>query len=531
MAAGSSGNSKDNPYGLVEPGVLLTGTLTDAPPNVYLKDGKFTGFDNDLLVAVAKKLNLKVEFVGTEFSSLLTQVARGKFDVGSSSISITEERKQTVDFTNRYDFGYLGLIAPAGSPVKSFNDLAGKRVAVVQGTVQDDYATRKKLNPVRVNDYNAALNQLRTGGAAAWIAPAEIGEKSAKESGGKLAAVDSVLDPGGMAYAVAPGNNALREALNKGLDEVIADGTWLKLQKQYYPGRAIPKEFVPGSGKGSIEKPTSNRASSASGSSLGSVWSAFFDFNAMKKAFPDLLKVGLPNTLILAVTSGVIGTILGLLLAVAGLSRHRWLRWPARVYTDIFRGLPAAVTILLIGVGFAPLGIELWGPNPYPLGILALSLIASAYIGEIFRSGIQSVDKGQNEAARAIGFSSGASMRLVVIPQGIRRVLPALVNQFIALIKDSSLIYFLGLLASQRELFRIGADAAANSGNQSALVLAGLFYLAITVPLTHYVNHIDKRLREGKPVKQDPDEQAPSGAESRGIAGATDSETQKQVQA
>lgn len=72
MAAGSSSNSKDNPYGLVEPGVLLTGTLTDAPPNVYLKDGKFTGFDNDLLVAVAKKLNLKVEFVGTEFSSLLT---------------------------------------------------------------------------------------------------------------------------------------------------------------------------------------------------------------------------------------------------------------------------------------------------------------------------------------------------------------------------------------------------------------------------------------------------------------------------
>ncbi|MFT4135804.1 amino acid ABC transporter permease [Microbacterium sp.] len=231
---------------------------------------------------------------------------------------------------------------------------------------------------------------------------------------------------------------------------------------------------------------------------LTNLWETFFDFEAMKAAFPELLTVGLPNTLILALASGVIGTLLGMLLAVAGLSRHRWLRWPARVYTDVFRGLPAVVTILLIGVGLSPLGMQIWGPNPYPLGILALSLIASAYIGEIFRSGIQSVDAGQMEASRALGFSHGSAMRLVVIPQGVRRVLPALVNQFIALIKESSLIYFLGLLASQRELFRIGQDAAANTGNQSALVLAGLFYLAITVPLTHAVNAIDKRLREGR---------------------------------
>jgi polar amino acid transport system permease protein/polar amino acid transport system substrate-binding protein len=233
---------------------------------------------------------------------------------------------------------------------------------------------------------------------------------------------------------------------------------------------------------------------------LITVWETFFDFDAMRAALPELLAVGLPNTLILAVSSGIVGTVLGMLLAVAGMSRRRWLRWPARIYTDVLRGLPAAVTILLIGVGFAPLGLMVWGPNPYPFGILALGLIAGAYIGEIFRSGIQSVDAGQAEAARAIGFSGGAAMRLVIIPQGVRRVLPALVNQLIALIKDSSLIYFLGLLASQRELFRIGQDAAANTGNQSALVLAGLFYLAITIPLTHVVNAIDRRLREGRRV-------------------------------
>jgi len=224
----------------------------------------------------------------------------------------------------------------------------------------------------------------------------------------------------------------------------------------------------------------------------------FFDLDAMREALPDLLRVGLPNTLVLALTSALIGSVLGMVLAVCGLSHRRSLRWPARVFTDIFRGLPAAVTILLIGVGLSPVGLQIWGPNPYPLGILALSLIASAYIGEIFRSGIQSVDVGQLEAARALGFSRPSGMRLVVIPQGVRRVLPALVNQFIALVKESSLVYFLGLLASQRDLFRIGQDAAANTGNQSALVLAGLFYLLITVPLTHVVNAVDRRLRDGR---------------------------------
>lgn len=233
---------------------------------------------------------------------------------------------------------------------------------------------------------------------------------------------------------------------------------------------------------------------------LRTVWQTFFDLDAMREALPDMLKVGLRNTLVLAIASAVLGTVLGLLLAMAGLARTRWLRWPARVYTDLFRGLPVAVTILLVGVGLAPVGLALWGPNPYPLGILALGLVAAAYMGEIFRSGIQSIEAGQLEASRALGFSHRQAMRLVIVPQGVRRVLPAWVNQLIALIKDSSLVYFLGLLASQRELFRIGQDYAANTGNASGLVLAGLVYLVITVPLTHAVNAVDRRLREGRPA-------------------------------
>ncbi|MEU6076338.1 ABC transporter substrate-binding protein [Micromonospora sp. NPDC047074] len=240
--------SADNPYGLLQPGVLRAGTLTDAPPNVYLKDGKFTGFDNDLLTAVAAKVGLKVEFVGTDFSALLAQVNNRKFDIGSSSITITEARKKTVDFGNGYDFGHFGLDVPAGSSITGFDQLAGKRVVVVQGTVQDDYATGEGLDPVRVPDYNGAINQLKAGTADAWIAPAEIGDKSAADSAGKIKVAAKLLSPAPTAYAFAKGNDKLREALDKGLDEVIADGTWSRLQAQYYPGRPIPADFRPGSG-------------------------------------------------------------------------------------------------------------------------------------------------------------------------------------------------------------------------------------------------------------------------------------------
>ena len=252
---------------------------------------------------------------------------------------------------------------------------------------------------------------------------------------------------------------------------------------------------------------------------LDNLVATFLDFDAMWQVFPQLLGVGLVNTLVISIAATVIGVVLGMIIAIMGISRSRWLRVPARIYTDIFRGLPAILTILLIGQGFARASQQVFGPSPYPLGILALSLIASAYIGEIFRAGIQSVDRGQLEACRALGMSYGNAMRLVVVPQGVRRVLPALVNQFIAIVKDSSLVYFLGLLVSERELFRVGQDAAVLTGNLSPLVMAGLFYLIITVPLTHLVNYFDDRFRTGRRKPTPPksgldevEEQQPQGA-------------------
>lgn len=247
---------------------------------------------------------------------------------------------------------------------------------------------------------------------------------------------------------------------------------------------------------------------------MNSLLQNFFNGHLIWSTLGDLFSYGLKNTLILSIASMLIGSAIGMVLATMGISRSAWLRLPARIYTDIFRGLPAALTILMVGEGIFSAQVS-WLTSPYPVAILALSLMSGAYLGEIFRSGIQSVDKGQGEASRALGLTHGQALRLVIIPQGVRRVLPALVNQFIAIIKDSSLVYFLGLVTTQRELFRIGEDASVSTGNLSPLLATGLCYLLLTVPLTHLVNYVDKRLREGRRPVVEPDE--PSLADPAGV--------------
>ena len=501
---------------LITPGTLTVGTLSDAPPSVCINSaGQFTGFDNELLRAVADKLGLKITFVGTDFSGLLAQTASRRFDAGSSSITTTEARRRTVGFTNGYDFGYFSLVVPAGSPITGFDQLgATQRIGVVQGTVQEAYVIDTLgLQPVKFPDYNTVYASLKTKQIDAWVAPSQQAQGTVKQGDPATIVENTFSLENFVAYAVAKENTPLINALNAGLDAVIADGTWSRLYSEWVP-RALPPGWKPGSKAAALPAlpdfaAMAARAGPAAAgvvadkSVLSQLRESFLDWELYKKAIPDLLKTGLPNTLLLTVSAAVIGLLLGLVLAVAGISRAPWLRWPARIYTDVFRGLPEVVIILIIGLGVGPIVGGLTGNNPYPLGIAALGLMAAAYIGEIFRSGIQSVEAGQLEASRALGFSYSSAMRLVVVPQGVRRVLPALVNQFISLLKASSLVYFLGLVASQRELFQVGRDLNAQTGNLSPLVAAGLFYLALTIPLTHLVNFIDNRLRRGKPVVEE----------------------------
>lgn len=504
---------------LITPGTLTVGTVSEAPPNACINPaGHYTGFDNELLRAMAAKLGLRVRFVGTDFAGLLAQVSSRRFDAGSASIMATDARRRTVGFTNGYDFGYASLVVQPGSPITGFDDLAaGQRIGVVQGTVQDAYVVETlHLQPVKFPDIITAYTSLKTHQIDAWVAGG-LEAMNAVRPGDPAAIVANTFSEGDfVAYAVAKDNRPLIDALNSALDAVIADATWSGLYSDWVP-RPLPPDWKPGSksaltphlpdfAKIAEKHHRPQTGPPAPTSTLAQLRDSFLDWDLYKQAIPVLLTTGLPNTLILTVSASVIGLVVGIVLAVAGISHTRWLRWPARVYTDIFRGLPEVVIILLIGLGVGPIVGGLTHNNPYPLGIAALGLTAAAYVGEIFRAGIQSVDSGQLEASRALGLSYPASMRLVVVPQGIRRVLPALVNQFIALLKGSALVYFLGLIAGQRELFQVGRDFNAQTGSLSPLVAAGVFYLILTIPLTHLVNYVDKRLRQGRAAVEPPDQ-------------------------
>ncbi|MCW4457713.1 amino acid ABC transporter permease [Microbacterium sp. MPKO10] len=224
----------------------------------------------------------------------------------------------------------------------------------------------------------------------------------------------------------------------------------------------------------------------------------FFDLDSIVAILPVLLTEGLANTLIISVSAVLAGLLLGLVLAMMLMSKLWIVKVPARIYVDVFRGLPAILTISLVGLGFPAAGIRPFGTSPFGYAILAVGLISAAYTAEILRSGIQSIDKGQLQAARSLGMTQFQAMRKIVIPQGIRNVLPALTNRFIIDIKESSLVYLLGLSVGQRELYFIAYQQQAVTYNSSALVAAGICYLLMTIPLTYVVNAWDRRLRTGR---------------------------------
>ena len=204
---------------------------------------------------------------------------------------------------------------------------------------------------------------------------------------------------------------------------------------------------------------------------------------------------GAKNTVILALSGEFFGIILGLFLAVFAISKRSVVRAPARVYINFFRGTPLVWQIIFIGFAIPiGLGIQM---EPYTGAIIALSLNAAAYTAEVFRAGIQSIDRGQMEAARSLGLSYMQAMRFSIVPQALRRVIPPLMNEFVILIKDTSLVIVLGLATNQFELMSVGNNRLQNSYNATFLIATAIGYLCVSLPAIRIVNVLEKKLRSG----------------------------------
>lgn len=217
-----------------------------------------------------------------------------------------------------------------------------------------------------------------------------------------------------------------------------------------------------------------------------------------EKALPELFTIALRNTLIYTIGGFVLAFVLGLIFALMRISPVRPYRWIATIYIEIFRGLPALLIFLLIT--FLPLalpGFEVPG-GTYGQGILGLGLVGAAYQAEVFRAGLQAVPKGQTEAARSLGMSAARAQFTVVIPQAIRIVIPPTTNQFVSLLKDSSLVLFLGVSGQYVELAKFGNDLASQYANATPIMVAGLTYLIVTVPLGYLATRLEKRKGSGR---------------------------------
>jgi polar amino acid transport system substrate-binding protein len=249
-AGGASGSAtKDNPYGLIEAGTVRVASLGDSKPYTFTDaSGTFTGFDVELFTDVAKRAGIgKPVFTGQDFSGLLAAVANHQFDVGVAAIGITAERKKTVDFSDGYLAGYLTVLTTKTSGIDSAKDLDGKRLGVVQGTLQEAYAVKNfpKANLVRFPDNNAAVSALNSGSVDAHFLDYEAAKSYVTQYPALKDAEDIPSFDAPAGFAIAKGNTALKNALNKGLHEAMEDGTWKKLYQKWFPGSPMPEQYLP----------------------------------------------------------------------------------------------------------------------------------------------------------------------------------------------------------------------------------------------------------------------------------------------
>ncbi len=254
----------------------------------------------------------------------------------------------------------------------------------------------------------------------------------------------------------------------------------------------------------------------------------YFSFEDMRDSF-DVVLDGFWVTIKLSVVSGILSLIWGLVLSVLRQLPGKVLapvRWLTIGYIDAFRGVPALLVLLLVSgflsagqaEGAIPesIGLPTWFGEPswFWYGVIGLTLTYGAYMAEVYRAGIEAVPEGQMEAARSLGMSHGQAMRFVVVPQAVSKVIPPLLNDFIALTKDTSLVFAIG----GSEVIDAAADYQSDTFNGSAFIVAAAFYLIVTIPLARLVDVIIAR-------QQSKTRQGGGDADDSGLIAATQAPT------
>ncbi|WP_197376494.1 ABC transporter permease subunit [Mycolicibacterium baixiangningiae] len=462
-SCGSAGDGGDEP--IKAAGVLRVGTEgVYSPFSYHDASGQLVGYDVDVARAVADEIGVRAEFVETPWDSMFAALEADRFDVVANQVTITAERRAKYDLSQPYSVGEGVIVTRADdNSITSLDDLKGKVAAENATSNWSEVARKAGARVESVEGFSQAITLLNQGrvdvvvndSIAVYAYLAETGDKSVKIAG-------TVGEKSEQGFAARKDSGMLPE-LNRALDALRADGTLAAISQKYLKANAsgapASAEAVP-----------------------RSTWQLIGD-----NLWP-LARAALTMTIPLTIISFAIGLVIALAVALARLSSNIVLSNAARFYISIIRGTPLLVQLFIVFFALPEFGVRI---DPFPAAVIAFSLNVGGYAAEIIRSAIQSIPKGQWEAAETIGMNYATSLRRIVLPQAARVAVPPLSNTLISLVKDTSLASTILVT----ELLRQAQIIAAPTFEFFALYgTAAVYYWVICLALSFGQGRIERRL-------------------------------------
>lgn len=443
-----------------ERGELRVGLSADYAPMEFehTVNGKteYAGVDIDLAKKIAKDNNLKLKIVNMSFDSLLGALKTGKIDIIISGMTSTPERKKQVDFSDSYMMTKNIMLVKKDkvNDYKDIKDFNNKKVGAQKGTEQEKIAQTEIENASitslsRLPDVILALKSGKVEGVVVEKPVAEAYLKQNPKLG--ISNVKFNEEEKDTVIAVPKDSPKLLSQINKTIKEV--------------------------KDKGLIDKYMTNAAN------------AMNDDSGFISKYGSFFLKGIKITILISLIGVALGSILGAFVALMKLSKIKVISWIASIYIEILRGTPMLVQVFIVFFGItAALGLDI---SALVCGTIALVINSSAYIAEIIRAGINAVDKGQMEAARSLGLNYRQTMKSVIMPQAIKNILPALGNEFVTLIKESSIVSTIGV---GEIMFNAQVVQGISFDPFTPLLVAAALYFVLTFVLTRIMNMIEGRL-------------------------------------
>ena len=462
---------------------ITVGTNAEFAPFEYINDdGEVDGFDIALIKAIGEEEGFNVEISNMEFKSLTASIKSGSIDCAIAGMTITEERLQAVDFSDSYYLASQSIIVPKDSTITTLDDLNGKKIATQEGTTGDimatiaddnEYLTDPNTIDKRFKKGSDAILELKNGGVDAVLIDTSPARNFVNKNKSTLKLIENVgNETENYGIAVSKGDNELLEKINDGLQKVKDNGTYDELVDKYINGEMTD---------------ASDDSGNFFTNFINRVKSVFITTNGYK-----LLLKGLWTTIYISISAVVIGVVLGFIIALMKMTEtnkgHKTiLSRIAGAYISVLRGTPVVVQLLIMYM------VIFKSHYGIIAAILTFGINSGAYVAENVRAGIMAVDKGQTEGGLSLGFTNWQTMRFKVLPQAIKNIIPALGNEFIALVKETSIVGYVAI----QDLTK-AADFIISRTYETflPLIAIAIIYFVLILCLTKLLGKLERRLRQ-----------------------------------